>query len=146
MLHIYFGDVDGEVYNPSRYFINQYEDEWITNDLSKKMIQDVDQSEVVSARIIDSPVLGPITPRELSGGVKTLILMAFDDSGKIFNASACGDNCAKWILKIAEKKELTIALHNIMDFGRGPFQIHILNSDKVVTDGRSYVIEAVRFD
>ena len=139
MLHIYFGDVVGEVYNPSSYFINQYEDEWITDDLSKEMIRDVDRSDVVSARVIDSPVLGAITPRELSGGVKTLILMAFDESGRVFNGSACGDNCAKWILKIAETKELTIALHNIMDFGKGPFQIHVLNTDKVVTDGLSYV-------
>ena len=45
--------------------------------------------------------------------------MAFDDSGKkIFNASACGDNCAKWILRIAGKKNLTINLHHIMDFGK----------------------------
>lgn len=29
----------------------------------------------------------------------TLMLMAFDESGKVFNASACGDNCAKWILE-----------------------------------------------
>ena len=28
---------------------------------------------------------------ELSGGVKTLMLMAFDQSGKVFNASACGN-------------------------------------------------------
>lgn len=49
--------------------------------------------------MIDSPVLGPISTKELSGGVKPLTLMAFDESGKVFNASACGDNCAKWILE-----------------------------------------------
>lgn len=49
--------------------------------------------------MIDSPVRGPISTKELSGGVKTLMLMAFDESGKVFNASACGDNCAKWILE-----------------------------------------------
>ena len=144
MLHIYFGDMDGEVYNPSNYFINQYEDEWITDVLSREMIADVDRSQVVSAHVIDSPVLGAITPRELSGGVKTLMLMAFDESGKVFNGSI-GDNCAKWILKIAEKKELTVALHNIVDFGKGPFRIHILNSNKVVTDGMAYVAEALQF-
>lgn len=126
------GDLENEIYNPSMYFDNQYEDEWITNELSKSMIKDVDKSEVISSRVIDSPVLGAITPKELSGGVKTLMLMAFDDSGNIFNGSACGDNCAKWILKIAESKDITITLHHGMRFGAGPFEIEILNNNKIV--------------
>ncbi|MDY3143776.1 MAG: DUF4869 domain-containing protein [Succinivibrionaceae bacterium] len=145
MLHVWLGDRTGEVYNPSGYFINQYDDEWITATLSREMIKDVDQSEVISERIIDSPVLGPITPRELSGGVQTLMLMAYDDSGKVFNASACGDNCAKWILKIAEKKELTVTLHHIMDFGSGPFNIEIMNTKTVVHNRKEYVDIAVDF-
>ena len=145
MLHVWLGDRTGEVYNPSGYFINQYEDEWITAQLSREMIKDVDQSEVISERIIDSPVLGPITPRELSGGVQTLMLMAYDDSGKVFHASACGDNCAKWILKIAEKKELTVTLHHIMDFGSGPFNIEIMNTKTVVHNIKEYVDIAVDF-
>ena len=145
MLHVWLGDRTGEVYNPSGYFIKQYDDEWITATLSREMIKDVDQSEVISERIIDSPVLGPITPRELSGGVQTLMLMAYDDSGKVFNASACGDNCAKWILKIAEKKELTVTLHHIMDFGSGPFNIEIMNTKTVVHNRKEYVDIAVDF-
>lgn len=44
-----------------------------------------------------------------------LLLMAFDQSGKVFNASVCRDNCAKWILSIGESKDLTINLRYIMD-------------------------------
>ncbi len=61
--------------------------------MTVSMIKDVDKSEVVGAHLIESPVLGPISVKEISGGVKTLILMAFDETGKIFNASACGDIC-----------------------------------------------------
>ena len=100
MLNIYLGKMDEAIYYPPTYFDNRYEDEWITEELSVEMIRDVDRSVVVSSHLIESPVLGPISVKELSGGVKTLMLMAFDDSGKVFNASACGDNCAKWILKI----------------------------------------------
>lgn len=100
MLNIYLGKMDEAIYYPPTYFDNRYEDEWITEELSVEMIRDVDRSAVVSSHLIESPVLGPISVKELSGGVKTLMLMAFDDSGKVFNASACGDNCAKWILKI----------------------------------------------
>ena len=144
MLHIYFGDRDDEVYNPPAYFLNQYEDGWITSELSKRMILDVDKSEVISARVIESPVLGAITPRELSGGVKTLILMAYDESEFVFNASSCGDNCAKWIIEIAKNKELTITLHHIMHF-EGDFEAVILNENKTVRNVSEYVTTAVNY-
>ena len=132
MLNVYLGDCENEVYNPPVYFINQYEDVWLETQLAKDMIQDVDKSKVVGPHLIQSPVLGPISPRELSGGVKTLLLFAFDESGRIFNATACGDNCAKWILKIAEKKDLTISLHHSMNFGDGAYTIKILNNGMIV--------------
>ena len=104
MLSIYLGKMDKAIYYPPVYFDNTYEDEWITDELSREMIRDVDRSEVIGAHLIESPVLGPISPKELSGGVKTLILMALDDKEQIFNASACGDNCAKWILKFLKNQ------------------------------------------
>lgn len=128
MLSVYLGDCENEIYNPPLYFINQYEDFWLESEFAKTMIKDVDKSEVVGPHLIQSPVLGPISPRELSGGVKTL----FDNSGKIFNATACGDNCAKWILEIAENKDLTISLHHSMNFGDGEYAIKILNNGVVV--------------
>ena len=94
VLNIYLGDMKDAIYHPPTYFDNQYEDEWLTDKTAIQMIRDVDHSEVISARLIDSPVLGPISPKELSGGVKTLILIAYDTGNKVFNASACGDNCA----------------------------------------------------
>ena len=144
MLKIHFGDLENEVYSPPTYFLNQYEDEWITTELSQKMILDVDQSKVVSTRIIDSPALGAITPRELSGGVKTLILMAYDNSDFIFNASSCGDNCAKWIQEIAKDKDLTITLHHVMHF-EGDFKALILNENKMVNSVEDYVLTAVKY-
>lgn len=131
MLNIYFGDMPQAIYNTAVYFKNTYEDSWITDELSREMILDIDKSKVIGARIIDSPVLGAITPRELSGGVKTLILIDHV-SDKIFNASTCGDNCAKWLLKMGKEKDITINLRHLMDFGNQKFQIHILNTDQVV--------------
>ena len=121
-------------------FRNTYLDEWITKPLSVAMIADVDKSEVVSASLIQSPVLGPISPLQLSGGVKTLMLMD-NDLEHVFNASTCGDNCAKWILEIArrhgeEGRDLTINLRHLMNFGRGEFELRILNDDVVVRSMR----------
>ena len=92
------------------------------------MIRDVDRSEVIGPRVIDSPVLGGISARELSGGVKTLIAI-YKMPEKIFNASACGDNCAKWI---GEKQDVTINLCHLMDFGDGAFEVKVLNTEQVV--------------
>jgi len=131
MLNIFYGNMPEAIYNTAVYFKNVYEDEWITAPLAKQMILDVDKSTVLGGAVIDSPVMGKIPPVSLSGGVKTLILMA-NEPGKIFNASTCGDNCAKWILKLAEKNDLTINLRHLMDFGDGKFDIRILNTNQVV--------------
>ena len=139
MLRIYLGNMDEAIYHPPTYFDNRYEDQWITEPLSVAMIKDVDESDVVSARLIDSPVLGPISPKELSGGVKTLMLMAFDETGQVFKASACGDNCAKWILDIGKKKDLTINLRHIMEFGAGEFEAVILNTGQIIHDMGEFV-------
>lgn len=100
MLNIFYGDMQGMIYNTSVYFKNMYDRQWLEDEQVKAMIADVDNSLVLSSGAIDSPVLGIIPPTSLSGGVKTLILIDKIPE-KIFNASNCGDNCAKWLLKIA---------------------------------------------
>ncbi|WP_298586087.1 DUF4869 domain-containing protein [uncultured Megasphaera sp.] len=119
------------VFNTAVFFKNVYEDQWITDDFDKQMIQDVDKSIVLDSGVIDSPVLGKIPPERLSGGVKTLILI-YQMPDKVFNASACGDNCAKWLLKMAETEDRTVNLRHLMDFGSGEFSLHILNTDQIV--------------
>ena len=52
------------------------------------MILDIDKSKVISANCIESPILGQITPRLLSGGVKALILMYKEPQLELW-ATAC---------------------------------------------------------
>ena len=144
MLNVFFGDMSDSIYNTNIYFNNTYKDNWITNPLSIDIIKAVDQSEVVDERTILSPVFGNISPKKLSGGAKTLLLIAFDGS-KVFNASACGDNCAEWILKIAEKKKVVINLRHLMDFGKGEFKIKVLNTGIIVRNMGDLVAEAGEF-
>ncbi len=144
MLNIFFGDMPEAVYNTSVYFKNQYKEKWITDELSVQMIKSVDRSEVLDVNAIKSPVLGIISPVGLSGGVKTLILIA-NDKKHIFNASTCGDNCAKWILKIAEDRDVTINLRHIMDFGKKKFKIKVLNTNEIVTNMEELLHSAYKF-
>jgi len=131
MLKIHYGDMPEAIYNTAVFFKNVYEDGWITQPLSKEMIADVDKSIVLDNAVIDSPVLGKIPPLSLSGGVKTLILIA-NVPDKVFNASTCGDNCAKWILKMGKDRDITINLRHLMDFGDEDFELRILNTNQVV--------------
>lgn len=144
MLNVYFGAMPDAIYNTALYFRNVYQDRWITNELSVEMIKDVDKSDVISASAIESPVLGTISPLMLSGGVKTLLLVRFDKD-HVFNASTCGDNCAKWLLRIAQDRKVVVNLHHVMDFGKGEFKIKVLNSGAIVRDMRSLVREATDY-
>ena len=138
MLNIYYGKMPEAIFNTAVYFKNVYEDSWITDPFAKEMILDVDKSIVLGNAVIDSSVLGKISPTALSGGVKTLILIK-NEPEKIFNASTCGDNCAKWILKMAEDRDVTINLRHLMNFGKGPFEIRVLNTNQIVHDRKELV-------
>ena len=145
MLNIIFnrGSKDIEnvnyVFSPDTYFKYNYEDEWFEDDFVKMMVQDVDGSTVISAHSIDSPVLGIIAPERLSGGVKALIIM-YKEPDLIVNASACGDNCAKWILEIGKKQDITVRLGSEMEFEE-PFDICIKNSGKVIHNYEDFLKE-----
>lgn len=132
MLTIIYGDVENSIYNTSVYFKNTYEPEWLTSDLAKKIIKDVDDSEVLSGECINSPVLGQIPPERLSGGVKTLLLM-LNEPDKIFNASTCGDNCAKWMLEIGKQQDIVINVRHMLSFGKDrAFEVKVKNGNEIV--------------
>lgn len=131
MLNIYYGDMENVIYNTSVYFKNTFRPDWITSPEVVEMVKDVDDSEVLGNGAIKSPVLGVIAPVSLSGGVKTLILIDKIDD-KIFNASNCGDNCAKWLLKMGKERDITINLRHLMNFGDNDFEINVLNENVIV--------------
>ena len=144
MLKIYFGEMAGVLHNVETYFKNQMDYSWLEDERAKRIIEDVDQSIVVSPYCISSRVLGQIPPTRLSGGTKALLLI-WNLEDRVVNASNCGDNCAKWLLEFGEQKDITINLNHIMDFDPGEFEIEILNSHAIVHNMKEYVTEAVKF-
>ena len=117
MLNIYFGDMPEAIYNTSVYFRNTYKDKWITTELSREMIRDIDKSEVLSETLIQSPIFGPMPPTQLSGGVKTLMLIAYDRNH----------------------------IFHLMDFGEGEFKIRVMNTNKIVRNMAELTLQAVDF-
>lgn len=146
MLNIYFGELEGAIYDTSSFFNNTYLDCWLEDDLAKKMIKAIDKATVLSPQAVDSKALGVIPVTSLSGGVKTLLLM-HNMPQKVFNASTCGNNCARWILEIAKlhSEDITVNLHHIMDFSAKdcePFEIRIANTGEIVHSMSELVIPA----
>ena len=131
MLSIYYGEMPQAIYNTPTYFNNVYLDQWLDDELDQRMIRAVDKGEVLGHNAVETKALGLIPPTKLSGGVKTLMLIQHLP-GKVFNASNCGDNCARWILEIARKEDITINLRHIMDFGNRRLKVRVLNNDQLV--------------
>lgn len=144
MLKVFYGEMDNVIYNTSVYFKNRFKPQWMEDARAIEMIKDVDKSTVLGTGAIDSPVMGIIAPVSLSGGVKTLILID-QIPEKVFNASNCGDNCAKWLLEIGREKDVVINLGHVMDFGEGKFEIEILNSGDIVHNMYDMAVIAGRY-
>lgn len=144
MLNIIFGNCPEAIYNTSVYFNNVFLDNWMKDDFTQKIIKSVDKGTVLGPRAVDTKALGVIPTEKLSGGTKTLILID-QMPQKIFNASTCGDNCAKWLLRIAKKhkEDITVNLHHIMDFGDKDFEMRILNSGEIVHNMGEFIDAAV---
>lgn len=93
MLSIHLGDYPGSIYDTETYFRNSYLDSWFEDPMAAQIIKSVDGSEIIGPHNIVSKQLGSITTLELSGGVKTLLLVLQSPKYGV-NASTCGDNCA----------------------------------------------------
>ena len=113
--------MDGVIYNTSVFFNNVYSAEWLEDPFAQKIIP----------------------PEKLSSGTKTLLLMHFMPEN-IYNASNCGDNCARWILAIGKAQDVTVNLYHLMNFGERRFTIHVANTDEVVHSMDELVLVAAK--
>lgn len=142
MLRIHFGKMPDEIYNTEVYYANQYDKMWVMDEFAKRVIADIDCSTVLAPDLIENELFGVFNSTELSAGVKTLLLIK-NQPNRIFNISNCGDNCAKYLLELAETRDIKVCLHHLMDFGRS-FSVKIINEGrrKVISDPIEYLMLA----
>lgn len=57
----------------------------------------------------------------------------------VFNASTCGDNCARWLLKIGKEQDVLVTLYHIMKFPWKRFEIRIENDGRIVKNMQEFV-------
>ncbi len=112
MVKVLFGKDFGEhtILDIDTYFANVYEDDWLNDDTVKDMVRDIDGSELEGLNVI-SPVLGSISVRDLSGGVKALICLLKDDNKESFiDLVVLGENCEKWLAYVFEKRDVQVCM------------------------------------
>ena len=74
------------------------------------------------------------------------MLLMLNEPEKIFNASTCGNNCAKWILEIGKQQDITINLRHMMSFGKDTkFEIRIKNGGEIVHSMKELVPIASKY-
>lgn len=129
--------------NPKETFDYRKKPEWFERDDVRRVIRNIDKTEVIDGECLRSPVFGVISPERLSTGCKATILMIMYDKYKVY-ATKCGDNCAPDILAIAETKDLTIVLHHIMRFPE-PFEAVVVESGVTVHTMGEFVDEFYKY-
>ena len=129
----------------AEYFNLCNEPSWFQDKIIADMIADVDKSRLEGLRVV-SPVLGDISVRDLSGGCKTLICMYNMEGAKILSHEL-GDNCFKWVLKMAEKKDVTLVYSSIFIIPDEclPYQIRIVNDGSIVQNHEGFLEKKFEF-
>jgi hypothetical protein len=113
MLLVYFRKSANVIKATKMPFKNRYKEEWLTTEIGRKIVKEIDKSEVNdTGTVIFSPVLGSIPPTEISGGAKALLLANFKDD---YISSICfGDNCSEILLQIADKKDVKLVANHVL--------------------------------
>ena len=129
MLYITFKKTEDVLIYINNYFDVNYDEEWFQDSFVKSMVRDVCNATVLPCGVIDVKDYGKVAPTQLSVGVKALILMLKTD--QVVYATACGDNCTKWIIEIAKKKDVTICLQHYMEFEEDFVAVCLDNSKEI---------------
>ena len=125
MMELFFGLDEASDISVDATFDSVYKPEWFDDDLVKDMVLDIDNSNVISRNVIESPILGQIPPQWLSGGVKGLILLLKyypEDAKEMIKPDLAlfGNNCMRWLGKITEKRDFYASIYTYdLDFPGG---------------------------
>ena len=120
----------------SAFFNLKKKKDWFNNPNVKSIIKNIDNTIAVKDEYLESPVFGGMSPERLSGGCKAVILMELLDRN--IYATNCGDNCVPDILKIAERKDITITLHHPMRFP-DKFEAYMIDLDRYIHSYEEFI-------
>ena len=144
MLNVWFGYREDAILSIDSYFNNTFEDKWLSDDLVKRMIEDIDGSKVLSEYCIQSPVLGQIPPERLSGGVKALICM-YKDEECFLDLIVCGENCEHWIKEIGSKVDVKVSVSGYDLLFKDGIVCKCMNDGDIVRNHKDWVLKLTKY-
>lgn len=130
---------EGCIKNPGSYFNRYKKKEWFNREDVKEVIKEIDTSVAIKDEYIESPVYGGISPRDLSQGCKSVILLYINPTCNVY-ATRCGDNCFPAIMRLAEKTDVVITLHHVPVLPR-PFKALMMDTGIEVNSPEEFVTE-----
>lgn len=134
MLNIHFGrdnvNMDEIIMNPLAYFRNHREVCWFNNEFVREMIKGIDHVEVIRDEALLKENGQGITPQQLAGGTQTLICI-YENPDMMFYGELMGDNCAPYLMKIAEKYDINLLLEHFMAFRDEDYERFSVDGDVV---------------
>ena len=144
MLNFRWGHTKETVRNFHVLFDDYVQNEWLNHPFVKEMVKAIDKTDIIKDRYIESPIFGAISPRELSGGVKGIILMMFEPEREYYGEQF-GNNCAEWILKVADMHDINMGFRHFMEFPE-PFKLRIVNDGSIITNNFDLIRNKFKYD
>ena len=147
MLSIFWGVTKDCYYYIDREFMEELELEWFKDPVVLEIIHDIDNCIFDFSMCIDCTdpsIIFPISG--LSTGSKGLIMLLKMEYDSIcIWGTAFGDNCSKWILKIAEKRDITLELEHFMKFPEEEFKAYSCHSKRMFCNYEDYKYEVLEY-
>lgn len=137
LVNFYIGDREDAMFDPFGYFDFMLDESCLDSDFAKKIVKEIDKSDLINRNLIISPILGQIPPSKLSGGTKALLVLKFTNNPLYLDSF--GENCYKYIAEIGETKDVTIVTTRISRFFwrcEGLECVKVLNTNKIVRTDR----------
>lgn len=128
---------------PSLWFDFQGGSSYIQGTIERSIIADIDKGEVLDIGAIKFPIVGIHAPDCLSSTAKTLIL-ANNEPGIYVNGDFVGNNGLKWLLTLAEDKDIYLRAGAIMKF-HCDFSACIINDGSTIESWSEFVNKGVDF-
>lgn len=101
--------------NPDSYFNMFFDKSLILTDFSRRLIENVNGTKVISEVELIHPDRGRIAVEHLASGVKTILLAMYNPE-VITNVGYCGDNCIPYLIEASSDKDITIVMERLIDF------------------------------
>jgi hypothetical protein len=138
MLNLFIGSIKGALYPSGGWFDNQVDKSVILSDFSKLVIRDLNQCTVISDSMIALGINskgedGLMTPYELSGEVKALLVLMYTDM--IVDLASISGRSLPYIGEISRVRNATVCTNEARTLidGENITELHVLNDDSYIT-------------